>query len=318
QWKHRLTQNWTVNAGLHVTHFALSGDNAIEPRLATSVKLNNRQTLSAAIGLHSRPEPIAFYFLESSAPDGTRTSPNMDLGMSKSMHTVLGYDHQLSDNLRLKAEVYYQHLYNVPVTNEPNVYGSIINASDIWDIVGANESINEGTGRNYGVDLTLEKFFARQYYFLFTGSLYQSKFTPLNGVEYSTRFNSNYQMNLLAGKEWKVGKKKNNIFAVNGKFIYAGGNRYTPIDVEASRERQRTVRDVDLLFAERLSDYLRFDVGLSYKMIRKRMTHSIMLDVQNVTNNQNPGGFYYDTRQEKIQEYYLTGFFPVFNYRIEF
>ena len=318
QWKHRVTKDWTFNAGMHLTRFALSGENVIEPRLSTSYKLNSKQSISAAIGLHSKPEPIAFYFLESSLPDGTRTSPNLDLGMSKSFHSVLGYDHQLSDNLRLKAEVYYQQLYNVPVTQAPNEYGSIINANDIWDIIGAQDAVNEGEGRNYGIDLTFEKFFSNQYYFLVTGSLFQSKYTPIDGIEYSTKFNSNFQTNLLAGKEWKIGKNKNDIIAVNGKFILAGGNRYTPVDIEKSREQQRTIRDFSQIYGERLSNYLRFDLGVSYKIIKKRMTHSIMVDIQNVTNNQNPGGSYYDRELEKVQEYYLTGFFPVFNYRIEF
>ena len=318
QWKHRVTQNWTVNAGFHYTRFALNGDQTFEPRLATSVKLNDKQTISAAVGLHSKPEPIAFYFLEQSLEDGSRLSPNLDLGMSKSFHSVIGYDHQLATNLRLKAEVFYQHLYDIPVTQAPNLQGSMINVRDIWDIISANEAINEGKGRNYGLDLTVEKFFSNQYYFLFTGSLYESKYTPIDGQEYNTRFNSNYQINLLGGKEFKIGKKKNNILAFNGKFIYAGGNRYTPIDVEQSRLENRTVRFTDRAFEGRLSDYLRFDLGVSYKIIKKRMTHSIMIDIQNVTNNQNPGGFFYNRELEKIQEYYLTGLFPVFNYRIEF
>ncbi len=317
-WKYRISEDWTLNTGLHYTLFTLNNNYSIEPRAGIQWQFSPKQTLSAALGLHSKPEHVSFYFIENTLPGGERIAPNKDLDMTKSLHAVLGYDHLLGKNLHLKTELYFQHLYDVPIEKELGSKGSIINAQDIWDVIGATEASNDGTARNYGIDLTLEKFFANDYYFLITGSLFESKFTPQDGKEYNTRYNSNYQLNLLSGKEFKVGKKKNNIIGLNGKFLIAGGNRLTPIDFEASQLKGETVFYEDLLYSEQAKTYYRFDIGVSYKINKKKATHTIMLDIQNVTNHQNVYFEVYDSDTNAIKTYYQTGLFPNFNYRIEF
>ncbi len=317
-WKYRLSNAVTFNSGLHYTYFGLNGRQSIEPRAAVQWRFAPRQRLSGSVGLHSKPEHLSFYLLEETASGSERTTPNRDMAFIKAMHAVLGYDWQWSDQIRLKAEAYYQRLYDVPVVNDPNSTGSLLNAASIWDITGAGNVVSEGTGFNYGIDLTLEKFFSDNYYFLFTGSLFQSKYTPLTGETYSTRYDAGYQLNLLGGKEFKVGKNKQNIVGINSKFLLAGGNRQTPIDLDASRLEGRTVRLDDQPFAEQLPGYYRFDLGVSYKINKQNLTHSISLDVQNVTNRLNTFFTFFDGDRGNVRTVYQTGLFPVFNYRIEF
>ncbi len=318
-WKYRINERWTLNSGLHYSHFFLNDNYAIEPRLALSWDWSKKQKLGLAVGLHSKLEHLAVYLFDGELPWGGRHEPGRDLELTKSMHAVLSYDHLFSKNLRLKAELYYQHLYDIPVeTIKPDSKRSIINAADIWDVIGAERATNDGKGRNYGLDLTLEKFFADDYYFLLTGSLYQSKYTPIDGREYNTRYNGNYQLNVLGGKEFKLGRSKKNILGLNGKFIISGGNRYTPIDLEASRAEEKAVYLTDQINGLLSGPYYRFDLGLSYRINRKGKTHSIMLDIQNVTNRLNLFSQYYSTDSGQLEKYYQTGLFPVFNYRIEF
>ncbi len=318
QWKHRFNDRWTLNTGLHYSLFLLNQKMAIEPRAALEWKLDNRSSLSAAVGLHSKREHLAAYVFEGTLIDGAERTANENLGLTKSMHAVLGYDRRLGENLRLKMEVYYQYLFDIPVETLPGSTRSILNGTDIWDIIFIEKSGNEGTGRNYGLDLTLEKFFTNNYYFLVTGSVYRSLYTPFDGQEYSTRYDGRYNMNALAGKEFKVGRSKKNIFGLNGKAILAGGNRFTPIDLEASIEKGEQVLKEDQPFSVKAGDYWRLDVGLSYKINKQRMTHTILLDIQNVTGRLNVFLQYYDNKTKQIETYTQTGFFPVFNYRVEF
>jgi len=311
--------DWTLNSGVHFTHFALNGSTSIEPRAAIKWQANPRQSWSAAIGLHSRPEHVSYYFVEKTEEGKPRTTPNKNLDMTKSLQAVLGYDQKLGDHMRLKVEGYYQHLYDVPVLDRPDGLGSIINTQGIWEVLGANEGMsNDGTARNYGVDITLERFFSNNYYFMATGSIFDSKFTPKDGKEYPTRYASNFQTNLLFGKEWKMGKNKKNILGVNGKAIFAGGNRDTPIDRVASQNEGRVVRKLDELYGEHMPAYWRFDLGVSYKINKKKTTHSIMLDIQNVTNHENIQGRWYSVSRDQMIDITQTGLFPSFNYRIEF
>lgn len=318
QWKHRFDDRWTFNAGLHYSQLFLNNKLSIEPRAAVEWKIDNKQSLSGAVGLHSKMEHLAAYLFEGTLPDGTYRPQNKDLELTKSMHAVLGYDRRLGENVRLKIEAYYQYLFDVPVETTPNSTNSILNAFDIWDIIGAENADNSGKGRNYGVDLTLEKFFSDNYYFLITSSVYKSSYTPINGIEYPTRFDGRYSLNLLGGKEFKVGRNKKNILGFNGKLILSGGNRYYPIDLEKSIANGEHEVFEDQPFAAKAGAYGRFDLGISYKINKAKLTHTIMLDVQNVTNRENLHSLYYDNDTQQIERYTQTGLFPIFNYRVEF
>ena len=317
-WKYRFNEKLSLNSGVHYTRFFLNGNQSIEPRAALKWQYNPKESFSAAVGIHSKPEHIAFYLVEETTGGQQRKVPNKNLEIVKSMHAVLAYDRKIGDNMRLKAEVYYQYLYDVPVAADSADIGSIVNVADIWDILGPGQANNNGTARNYGLDLTLERFFNDGYYFMLTSSLFDSKYKAQNGKQYNTRYNSNFQMNLLGGKEFKVGKTKKNIFGINGKVLFAGGNRQTPIDLEASIAEGETVLIRDRFLEDQAPNYFRFDIGLSYKINKKRMTHTIGIDIQNVTNRLNVDFAEFDSNSNQIKNYYQTGLFPNFNYRIEF
>lgn len=317
-WKHRFDDRFSMNAGLHYSHLMLSHQQAIEPRFSLEWQLSPTQKISTAIGLHSKMEHLALYLFDGTLPDGRQHVPSRDIEFSKAWHAILGYDHRLSENLRLKTEVYYQHLFDVPVENNLESLGSLINASDVWDVIGAQQVVNEGIGRNYGLDVTLERFFSDQYYFLLTGSLYKSKYQPLNKQWYSSAFDGNFQLVALGGKEFKVGKKKVNILGFNAKLIYSGGRRTTPIDLEASRERGFTVYHYDQPYGSRNWPYKRLDIGISYRINARKMSHALLLDIQNVSNFQNIYSQYYSSSAGEIRSVYQTGLLPVFAYRVEF
>ena len=318
QWKHRLNTRWTATLGLHATYFALTEKGSLEPRMAVRYTPNSNQAYTLSLGMHSKPEHPVFYYNETTASDGARLLPNRNLDYIKALHLVLGYDKQFSKDLRLKIEGYYQHLYDVAVEENPQSKESLINVLDVWDILGAEKAVAEGLGKNYGIDVSFEKNFTRSYYALITGSIFNSQFRAINDKWYNTRFNSNYQLNILAGREFVVGRKKNKILALNGKIVQNGGNRATPINLSASRQKGETIYLNDQFLEERLGKYFRYDAGISYKVNRAKMTHTIMLDVQNITNRLNPLWREFSVGLNDIDIVTHAGLFPVLNYRIEF
>jgi len=318
QWKFRLNEDWTLNSGLHGTYLALNDSWAVDPRAAISWQAHPQHRISLAAGMHSKPEHISTYFAEKSDLNGVRSQPNRNLDFTRAAHLVLGHDFNLARNWRLKTELYYQHLYNIPVEADSNSTYAIINTGSIWGIVDAEPLVSEGTGRNYGVDLTLEKFFADQYYLLFTGSVYQSEFTTFGGETYSTRYNGNFNATALGGKEWKVGKEKRNLIAVNGKAVFSGGNRFTPVDRVASAQAGETVRIAEQTFGEQVPAYWRLDAGFSYTLNKRKVTHTVLVDIQNLTNRLNVWSQFYNSETNSVDYYYQNGIFPILNYRVEF
>lgn len=318
QWKHRLNEEVTINGGVHGTYLALNKKYAIDPRAAISWKPSDNHKLSFAMGLHSKPEHLSVYLAEESNPGEPRTLPNMNLDLLRSVHLVAGHDWSLAKDWNLKTEIYFQHLYNVAVSSDSGSNFAIINTAGVWALDDASNLTSTGTGRNYGIDLTLNKFFSNQYYLMLTGSLYNSEYSPREGEWYSTRYNGNYNLSILGGKELKVGKNKKNTLGLNGKAVLSGGNRFTPINFAASKEAGYTVRYLDRPYEDQVADYWRLDLGIHYTINAKASTHSLMIDIQNVTNRANLWGQWYNSETAQMETDYQNGIFPLLNYRFEF
>jgi len=318
--KYSISEKLTLNAGIHAQQFFLNNSFSLEPRLGLKYELNNKNSFSFGYGLHSQTQPLNVYFLQTPNADGSYNYDNLNLGFTKSHHFVLGYDVQPFKDWRLKLETYYQYLCSVPVNTYPSSY-SMLNTGASFKTDLEDSLTNTGTGRNYGVELTVEKFFSRGYYGLFTASLYQSKYTASDGIERNTAFNGRYVANLLAGKEWKLGHEKRNAFTTDLKVTYAGGRYYTPIDLQASRAVGREVLKGDeYVYTSTYPDYFRLDfkVGYTLNSRTKKLSQSISLDLQNVTNNKNVFSQSYDGRSKSISTTYQLGFFPNFIYKIQF
>ncbi|MEQ9437502.1 MAG: carboxypeptidase-like regulatory domain-containing protein [Cyclobacteriaceae bacterium] len=316
QWQIRFTNHITLNTGINYQHFEVSNSEAYQPRAGLQFQLSKRQTLGLGYGRHSQIQPLDIYFVRTVRPDGTVAETNRDLDFTNSEHFVLSYDWMLTPNLRFKIETYYQDINNAAVETRPSSF-SLLNAGVDFEPINQDSLVNKGIGENYGLELTLEKFYSNGYYFLLTTSLYSSKYQGSNNKWHSTAFDGTYVGNLLAGKEFRIGKK-DNTFNIDVKFTASGGNHYTPIDYAKSAQVGYEVRRDDMAFSQSLDEYLRADVKLSYRINARKTTHEFALDLQNITNRQNEFARIYNPRSNTVQTQYQIGFFPIPQYRITF
>lgn len=320
QWKSRLTPTVTLNAGLHGMLLGLNNRYSIEPRVGVRWAVAPRSTVSLGAGLHSKTESISTYFAQVKVSEDKTDLLNKNLKLTKSAHWVAGYEFRPSASWRVLAETYYQHHYNIPIGPPNTTTPYLLHNSQLNEISGfvSDSLTSDGKGRSYGLELTVEKSLTAGIYLMSTTSLYQSKYTGRDGIERDSRFNGKYVQNLLAGKEWRVGKNKTNIFAANIKLLAAGGNRTTPIDLEKSREKGRTERDWSRSYSEQLPAYFRSDLRVSYTKNKRRTTSTISLDIQNVTNRLNALDRYYNKKEDRVKLITQTGMLPILNYRLEF
>ncbi len=324
QWQYRINEKLKINTGLHMQYFTLNRDYSIEPRMGIKWQISELSSLAIAYGLHGQLQPVQVYFERKYLPDSSFVIPNEGIGMTKSHHIVLGFDRLITENTRIKIETYYQQLYNVPVDIHSNGY-SMLNQGADFDIGFPDTLINNGTGFNYGMECTLERFLSKGLYYLLTISLFESHYKGSDGVEHNTAFNSKYTCNALLGKEFVLHKKMDSeltktqiSFFTDLKFTWNGGQRYTPIDLTRSQLEGYTVLDYNNLFSEQFTDYLRFDVKVGLRLNRKKSTQEFTAYLQNVTNRQNLFQQSYNEKTEEIEYTYQMGFLPVFQYKIEF
>lgn len=315
QWKHRFSDRFEIVSGIHYSWFKINNNHTIEPRVSSRWQVNQSNALSFGAGLHSRPEPISFYFTKPNTSNSTDIFPNKNLRFTKSAHFILGHEWNFSMNFKLKSEIYFQQLYDVPIDTNKSSNVSMINAGA--GIV-SNVFMNKGKGRNYGLEITLEKLFSNHYFLLFTGSIFNSQYSMGNDVWLNTRFNGNYMFNVLGGYEFKLGKKNRNFLNLNTRVIWRGGNRYTPIDLSQSIQQNREVLYNDRMFSGRLKDYLRIDFSGFFKFNFKKWAFIFSIEIQNVTNQKNIAGYHYDAFSKEIKTTYMFGIMPVFNFKFEF
>ncbi len=302
----------TLNAGVHYLQLLLNNSFSVEPRLSASYAINDGQRVNVGYGLHSQIQPLGTYFGEYEQ-NGVVIRANENLGLSKSHHFVVGYDRSINDHLRVKFETYYQHLYNIPIKAEANSSFSLINRQ--WDYE-TDPLVNDGLGRNYGVELTLEQFMHNDVYFLLSTSLYESKYKANDNVWRDTRYNGNATVTFTGGKEFTL--NKNRIFGVNIRTIYSGGFRTTPINIVESVAQQETVYFEDRAYSEQNPGYFRTDLRFSLKRNKAKSTHTLALDLQNATNRKNVFGSYFEPLTGEVKTSYQTPLIPVLSYKIEF
>jgi len=305
------TAGLKFNVGFHATYFRLNNEFILEPRLGISKEIGESQKISFGYGKHSSLEPLRVYFYQE---NGTLNQPNKNLKLTKAHHFILGYDFAINKNLRIKIEPYYQFLFDVPVIKD-SVY-SILNIEQYFDF--RNRLTNEGKGRNYGVDFTLEKFYNNNYYFLFTGSVFKSQYLTSKGETYSTRYDKGFTLNILSGKDFVFGKKNRNTISINERFSVAGGYKTTPINMVLSQQAKVVTFDWTKPYSDQNPTNCYLDLGVSWRKDKKNVASIICIQIKNVLGARAFYSWAYN-RKTQSMEFASTAFiYPYLTYRLEF
>ena len=312
--QHFFSEKFMGNFGVQAQYFGFTNSTSLEPRLGLKYDLTPKTKLSYGFGLHSQTQPISVYYVKD-LNDSQNETPNRNLDFSRSMHNVLGYELNTGPNSRLKLEGYYQYIYNVPVDTFSSSF-SMLNEGADFGLPNKTGLVNEGTGRNLGIEITFEKFLSQGYYYLVTASIFDSKYKGSDRVLRSTAFNNQYVFNALGGKEFKL--NENMVLTIDARATYAGGKPFTPIDLAASQASFTEVRKNDEAFSDKYLAYMRFDLKIGMRMNMKNFTHEFMFDVQNITNRENVFLQGYSVSAGEIRTNYQRKLFPVALYKLYF
>jgi hypothetical protein len=313
QWQHRFSENITLNTGMYAQYLTLNSSFAAEPRMGLRYRLG-KGSANIGYGRHSQMQPLAYYFVSTKIGDEfVQTNKNLDF--TESHHIVAGWEQPLKNGWNYKIEAYTQIISKVPVESVSSNFSALNYGAD-YGFDTHDSLVSKGKGLNYGIEMTIDKPFSNGFYFLGTASFFDSKYKGSNGASHNTVFNGRYVINVLGGKEWKV--REGHTIALDIKLTAAGGKRYTPLNESASKEAVKPIYYEEQSFDKQLKAYLRADIKFTYKMSGKKFMQEFFVDFQNATNNKNVYRMWYDTRNNIVRKQYQLGFFPNFNYRIQF
>ncbi|MFH0867477.1 MAG: TonB-dependent receptor [Bacteroidota bacterium] len=322
QWQYKILNNLTINTGLHYQYLSYNKTGSLEPRIGFKWGFAPVHSLNVGFGMHSQTVPITVFYRQVQLPDGSIIKTNDQLGFLHSKHFVVGYDWKIAEFMRFKTELYYQKIIDVPVDGSETSDFSVLNLGANFDFWSPDTLIGSGTGENYGLEFTLERFLHKELYFLLTSSVYNSKYKGSDGVERNTIFNGNYSVNFLAGKEFilksKKKEKRQKSFIFNLKSIYCGGQRYTPINIDESILNQTTVFDDLHAFSRQFPPYSRTDLKISFKMNGKKITIEWALEIMNIFDQKNVYSQYFNRKQGEVYYTYQLGRTLMPQYKITF
>ena len=307
-----LSSRLSTVAGVNVMWFNLNNQWLVEPRISLQYKTSPSSTLSVAYAMNSRKETTDTYFV---LMDGKY--PNEDLGLTRSHHISASFAQRLGENAMLKIEPYWQWLFDVPV--EQGTTYSILNHRKFFQ---DRALVNEGAGRNYGVDLTLERYLKDGLYGMITATLFKSEYRDAQGQWHHSRHDRRYITNIVGGKEWMIGKARKNVFGINGRLTMMGGDRYTPIPEGITFEKVMKRPDKSIPEDEGMDPFTKqkgMNIGYAFSVkytINKRHTsHHFILEYLQMKTFQ---GQTFDLRTHEIVDKFTSLTFPNIAYRVEF
>ncbi len=307
-----LSSRLSAVAGVNVMWFNLNNQWLVEPRVSVQYKTSPSSTFSLAYALNSRKESTDTYFVMMADKN-----PNENLGLTRSHHISASFAQRLGENAMLKIEPYWQWLFDVPV-EQGSTY-SILNHRNFFQ---DRALTNEGAGRNYGIDLTLERYLKDGFYGMLTATLFKSEYRDAQGEWHHSRHDRGYITNILGGKEWMVGKTKKNVFGLNGRLTLMGGDRYTPITEgitfeDIMKRPDKSIPEVDGLdpYSEQKGMNIGYAFSVKYTINKKHTSHHFILEYLQMKTFQ---GQTFDLRTHEIVDKFTSLTFPNIAYRVEF
>lgn len=323
QWQYRPNDKITLNTGLHYNHFTFNNSKAIEPRIGIRYGISPKSSINFGYGLHSQISPLFSYFFQIKNSDGTFSNPNTNLSLTKSHHFVAGYDFKINGFTRVKVETYYQSIFDAPIDAVESNSFSMLNSGASFVFTMPEQLANKGKGENYGVELTVERFLNKGFYFLLTGSLFESKYTGSNNKIFNTAFNNNYIVNGLLGKEFYFGKsnqKAKRSLSIDLKSMIAGGKRTTPwvASLNAATQEYEQNWNYDLAFTKKLRYYNKTDLKITFRSNKKGVTQEWGIEITNLLNNENIQGESFNKYTGEAKYIYQTQMMAIPQWRIIF
>ena len=280
----RVSNYFSLSAGIAGNYFLLSKDFSVEPRASLKWDPDEKNSFSMGYGLHSMIEKLDAYFYRNA--DGNLA--NKDLGLTKAHHLHATYVHKLNSNLTLRMNAYYEYGFDTPV----GIDGSTYCVTNRYFFYTDEPLVSKGNTRNYGGDITLEHYMNRGFFGQTNFSLYKSQYRGVDKVWRNQLYDRGFMFKILGGKEWMIGK---NMLNVSVKYSIQGGLRYTPIDVEQMRANiaagiidDNPIYKDNEAFSQRFDPSGIVDLTISYKINRRHVSHTFAFEGLNILQTETP------------------------------
>ncbi len=298
------TSRLSFTAGINFMHFNLNGSSSLNYSASGAYQFDNGNNMSVSVGKYAQVLPIGTYFT---------SQTNHDLELMNSLKANIAYGWQIRNDFKISIEAYYEKLSNIPVISNESINYWMLN-----DLVGfsTEELVSDGLGRNYGAELTIERFFNKGFFMLASGSVYNSEYSLGDDQYYNTRYNGKFNSSLMLGKEFKL--KNDNVISLSFRNLVFGGQWYKPADEGITRNIRDFFGSEQSHLTKQNKTYWRSDFRFSFRKNNKRNSWIIALDVQNLFNITNTRDEIYNIDLQDLQYENQVGLIPIISFQVDF
>ncbi len=319
QWLWQLGEQLELTTGVQAQYLLWNNDYSISPRFALAWQLAKSHRITFGYAWNHQMQPWEVYLNVSNESATAGQMLDKDLKFIQSQHTFLAYEWRIGAAWQIKLEGFYQRLYGVPTyTRNPNLL--LTNHSpnqNLWELTGYE---NNGKGWHYGGEVTLQKYFSKGYYGIFSATYFEARYEAKDGSWVSKEGNHQANSNLMIGKEFNIGKNKTNRFFVEANYLYRRGDRYTPIDLQASIAENRRVLDWSSAYQQRYPSTHQVDVrvGFTINAKKKLLAHRFFVELHNALHRKTVYEMGYNPLLQRIESYRYQGMVPSITYKVNF
>lgn len=272
---------------------AYTVDMALEPRISLRYALSKRARLKAAYGEYRQP-PVA--------EDLSPAFGNPLLEAAEGRHVLGGGDFDLSRTLAVETTVFYTESTGLAARNP------------LPSPLIAEALLGIGAGRSYGAQFLVRRNLADGFFGWIAYTLLRAERQDQEGQPYRLfDFDQTHVLTALAA--YQLGKG----FDVSARVRYASGFPRTPV-VGSYYDSRRNIYEPELgpKNSERIPDFVQLDLRVAKRFKIGASELEAYLDVQNVTNRDNPEEIAYSP--DYSEKRYVTGLpiLPVFGARWSF
>jgi hypothetical protein len=292
QWTQFFANRFKVNLGLRYDYFDfINKKGYLSPRASAQVTLLHDFYLNLSYGIFYQTP--SYVWLVSNPI-------NKNLEDIRADHYVAGLEYIFMPDLKASVEVYYKKYDKYPVSTErpyfilTNSGGNFEQQNDF----GLEPLISAGTGYSKGMEIFIQKTLSNNYYFNINLSLFNAKYKSLDGIERESDFDNKVLFTAFGG--YQLSRN----WTLAGKFRFAGGRPYTPINPVDGTQL------VGEYNTERLPDYYSLDLRVEKKWNFKSWTLNAYIDIQNITGKKNVSGYQWNKFTRTIDKRESIGVLP--------
>lgn len=213
---------------------------------------------------------------------GTLVNDSLGIKYISADHLVLGLEYQPKQNAKISLEGFYKRYRNYPFSIEDSV--ALASKGTNFGAVGDEPLLSISKGRAYGFEILVRDANFYKFNIIMTYTFVRSEFTNYSGQYIPSAWDNRHLINVTIGRKFKYN------WEVGAKWRFAGGQPYTPWDMNKSSlvvawdAIGRGYLDYSAFNTLRLRSFNQLDLRIDKGFYFKKWSLMFYLDIQNVLN----------------------------------